>query len=123
MRVADATGAHLPMPSTRTPRIRARLAGPSGLAAALVLGAAGPASASVHRAAVAGPGSGWATNAAATTDSPVSAVAVLGACGVAGLVLLVRKREHRPAAFAAAAVTWVLHGLSATWWAWDGAVG
>lgn len=100
MRVADATGAHLPMPSTRTPRIRARLAGPSGLAAALVLGAAGPASASVHRAAVAGPGPGWATNAAATTDSPVGAVAVLGACGVAGLVLLVlgrRKTQDDPA--------------------------
>ena len=31
-------GAHLPMPAPRTPRIQARLAGPSGLAAALVLG-------------------------------------------------------------------------------------
>ena len=51
-----------------TPRIRARLAGPSGLAAALVLGAAGPASASVHRAAVAGPGTGWAPAAAAAID-------------------------------------------------------
>lgn len=42
---------------------------------------------------------------------------------VAGLVLLARKREHRPAAVAAAAVTLVLLGLSATWWAWDGTVG
>lgn len=87
------------MPSTRTPRIRARLAGPSGLAAALALGAAGPASASVHRAAVVGPGPGWVTNTAATTDSPLSAVAVLGACGLAGFVLLVlgrRKTEDEP---------------------------
>lgn len=82
------------MPSPRQPRIRARLAGPSGLAAALALGAAGPASASVHRAAISGPGSGWGPAAvAATTDSPLSAAAVLGACGLAGFVILVLRRR------------------------------
>lgn len=85
------------MPSTRKPRIRARLAGPSGLAAALALGAAGPASAAVHRAAISGPSSGWAPAAAAsTTDSPLSALAVLGACGLAGFVLLVLGRRKVP---------------------------
>lgn len=85
------------MPSPRKPRIRARLAGPSGLAAALALGAAGPASASVHRAAISGHGSGWAPAAAAsTTDSPLSALAVLGACGLAGFVLLVLGRRKVP---------------------------
>ena len=93
------------MPAPRTPRIQARLAGPSGLAAALVLGAAGPASASVHRAAVSGPGVGWAPAAAAattqtTTDSSLGALAVLGACGLAGFLLLVlgrRKDVDEPA--------------------------
>jgi len=90
------------MPSPRKPRIRARLAGPSGLAAALAMGAAGPASASVHRAAVAGPGLGWlpATATAATsapaTDSPIGALAVLGACGLAGLALAVLGRRRIP---------------------------
>ena len=90
------------MPAPRTPRVRARLAGPSGLAAALVLGAAGPASASVHRAAVAGPGSGWAPAAAAasstatTTDSTLGALAVLGACGLAGFLLLILGRRKDP---------------------------
>lgn len=89
------------MPSPRKPRIVARLAGPSGLAAALALGAAGPASASVHRAAVAGPGPGWAPSAAAATptDSPLGALAVLGACGLAGFVLLLlgrRKDDDMP---------------------------
>jgi len=89
------------MPAPHHPRIRARLAGPSGLAAALVLGAAGPASASVHRAAIAGPGSGWGPAAAAATtatpsDSSLGAIAVLGACGVAGFLLLVlgRRKDH-----------------------------
>lgn len=83
------------MPPPRKPRIRARLAGPSGLAAALALGAAGPASASVHRAAVAGPGPGWAPTAAAATptDSPLGALAVLGACGLAGFILLLLGRR------------------------------
>ena len=82
------------MPSPRKPRIRARLAGPSGLAAALALGAAGPASASVHRAAVTGPGYGWAPTAASTaTDSPLGALAVLGACGLAGFLLLLLGRR------------------------------
>lgn len=90
-------GAHLPMPSPRKPRIRARLAGPSGLAAALTLGAAGPASASVHRAAFAGPGAGWAPTATATTtDSPIGALAILGACGIAGFLLLVLGRRKDP---------------------------
>jgi hypothetical protein len=85
----------VPMPSPRKPRIRARLAGPSGLAAALALGAAGPASASVHRAAVSGPASGWIPTAAATaTDSPLGALAVLGACGAAGFLLLVLGRRR-----------------------------
>lgn len=85
------------MPSPRKPRIRARLAGPSGLAAALALGAAGPASAAVHRAAISGPSSGWAPAASAsTTDSPLSALAVLGACGLAGFVLLVLGRRKVP---------------------------
>ena len=83
------------------PRIQARLAGPSGLAAALVLGAAGPASASVHRAAISGPGPGWAPTAAsattsATTDSSLGALAVLGACAVAGFLLLVLGRRKDP---------------------------
>jgi hypothetical protein len=65
------------------------------LAAALALGAAGPASASVHRAAVSGTGVGWVpTTAAATTDSPLSALAVLGACGLAGFVLLILGRRR-----------------------------
>ena len=82
------------MPPPRKPRIRARLAGPSGLAAAWALGAAGPAGASVHRAAVSGPGTGWAPTAAATvTDSPFGALAVLGACGLAGFFLLVLGRR------------------------------
>ena len=83
------------MPPPRKPRIRARLAGPSGLAAALALGAAGPASASVHRAAVAGPGPGWGSSAAAAapTDSPLGALAVLGACGLAGFLLLLLGRR------------------------------
>ncbi len=83
------------MPSPRKPRIRARLAGPSGLAAALALGAAGPASASVHRAAIVGPGPGWAPSAAAATptDSPLGALAVLGACGLAGFILLLLGRR------------------------------
>jgi hypothetical protein len=83
------------MPPPRKPRIRARLAGPSGLAAALALGAAGPASASVHRAAVAGPGPGWGPTAAAAapTDSPLGALAVLGACGLAGFILLLLGRR------------------------------
>ena len=90
------------MPSPRKPRIRARLAGPSGLAAALALGAAGPASASVHRAAVSGPsGAGWNPATVATaTDSPIGALAVLGACGLAGFLLLVlgrRKEVDQPA--------------------------
>lgn len=88
------------MRSPRTPRIRARLAGPSGLAAALALGAAGPASASVHRAAVSGPGAGWAPAAATSSaDSPLGALAVLGACGLAGFVLLLlgrRKETDEP---------------------------
>ena len=89
------------MPAPRTPRIQARLAGPSGLAAALLLGAAGPASASVHRAAIAGPGPGWAPAAAAasstvttTTDSSLGAIAVLGACGLAGFLLLILGRRR-----------------------------
>lgn len=82
------------MPSSRSPRIRARLAGPSGLAAALALGAVGPASASVHRAAISGPGAGWAPTAtAATTGSPLGALAVLGACGLAGFLLLILGRR------------------------------
>ncbi len=94
------------MPSPRKPRIRARLAGPSGLAAALALGAAGPASASVHRAAVSGPsGAGWDPATVATaTDSPMGALAVLGACGLAGFLLLVlgrRKEVDQPAEAAA----------------------
>jgi hypothetical protein len=84
------------MPSPRKPRIRARLAGPTGLAAALALGIAGPASASVHRAAVSGPGPGWAPAAATPTDSPLSAMAVLGACGLAGFLLLVLGRRKTP---------------------------
>ena len=90
------------MPSPRKPRIRARLAGPSGLAAALAMGAAGPASASVHRAAVSGPGLGWlpATAATATsapaTDSPLGALAVLGVCGLAGFALAVLGRRKVP---------------------------
>lgn len=90
------------MPAPRTPRIQARLAGPSGLAAALVLGAAGPASASVHRAAVSGPGTGWApaaaaaSSTAATTDSTLGAIAVLGACGLAGFLLLILGRRKDP---------------------------
>jgi len=90
------------MPSPRKPRIRARLAGPSGLAAALAMGAAGPASASVHRAAISGPGLGWlpATATAATsapaTDSPLGALAVLGACGLAGFALVVLGRRKVP---------------------------
>jgi hypothetical protein len=85
------------MRSPRKPRIMARLAGPSGLAAALALGAAGPASASVHRAAVSGPGPGWApATAASSTDSPLGALAVLGACGLAGLILLILGRRHVP---------------------------
>lgn len=88
------------MSAPRTPRIQARLAGPSGLAAALVLGAAGPASASVHRAAVSGPGTGWAPAAAAAsssvthTDSSLGAIAVLGACGLAGFLLLILGRRR-----------------------------
>jgi hypothetical protein len=91
------------MPPPRKPRIRARLAGPSGLAAALALGAAGPASASVHRAAIAGPGPGWAPAAATPTDSPLGALAVLGACGLAGFILLLlgrRKDIDEPEAIA-----------------------
>ena len=88
------------MPTPRTPRIRARLAGPSGLAAALVLGAAGPASASVHRAAISGPGLGWlpaaASSSAPATDSPLGALAVLGACGLAGLALVILGRRKVP---------------------------
>ena len=98
------------MSAPHHPRIRARLAGPSGLAAALVLGAAGPASASVHRAAVAGPGSGWLPTAAAastatTTDSSIGAIAVLGACGIAGFLLLIlgRRKDHDEPAGAAPA--------------------
>ena len=88
------------MPAPRTPRIQARLAGPSGLAAALMLGAAGPASASVHRAAVSGPGTGWAPAAATAsshvtaTDSSLGAIAVLGACGLAGFLLLILGRRR-----------------------------
>ena len=96
-------GAHLPMPAPRTPRIRARLAGPSGLAAALVLGAAGPASASVHRAAVVRPRDRVGRRPpprprpATTTDSSLGAIAVLGACGLAGFLLLIlgRRKDHR----------------------------
>ena len=90
------------MPSPRKPRIRARLAGPSGLAAALAMGAAGPASASVHRAAVSGPGLGWlpvtatAATSAPATDSPLGALAVLGACGLAGFALVVLGRRKGP---------------------------
>jgi hypothetical protein len=86
------------MPLPHKPRITARLAGPSGLAAALTLGAAGPASAAVHRAAVSGPGLGWAPAATAgtPTDSPLGAVAVLGACGLAGLILLILGRRKVP---------------------------
>ena len=87
------------MPSPRKPRIRARLAGPSGLAAALAMGAAGPASASVHRAAVSGPGLGWLPATAASapaTDSPLGALAVLGACGLAGFALVVLGRRKVP---------------------------
>jgi len=95
------------MPPPRKTRIRARLAGPTGLAAALALGAAGPASASVHRAAVSGPGSGWAPAASASaTDSPLGALAVLGACGLAGFLLLVlgrRKEVDEPTQTAPAA--------------------
>ncbi len=91
------------MPPPRK-RIQARLAGPSGLAAALMLGAAGPASASVHRAAVSGPGPGWAPAAAAASssaspDSSLGAIAVLGACGLAGFLLLIlgrRKETEEP---------------------------
>jgi hypothetical protein len=82
------------MPSPRKPRVRARLAGPSGLAAALALGAAGPANAAVHRAAVAGPGGGWDPTVVKTaTDSPIGALAVLGACGLAGFLLLLLGRR------------------------------
>lgn len=86
------------MPSPRKPGPRARLAGPSGLAAALAMGAAGPASASVHRAAVSGPGLGWlpAAASATATDSPLGALAVLGACGLAGLALVILGRRKVP---------------------------
>ena len=83
------------MPAPSTPRIRARLAGPSGLAAALVLGAAGPASGvgppggrlrSGHRL---GAGGGGRLDPVTTTDSSLGAIAVLGACGLAGFLLLI----------------------------------